>query len=166
MAHFVPKTGHGNMPKSDGRRQIQAVKKQKNWHRNCAFVPRMNEHAGHQRHILVVDDEPLVRQTVQMLLQGDGYVVDGAKSGAEALALFEPGKFDMVFTDYLMPEMKGDQLAAAIKSRSPKQPVVMLTAFPEKLQSSDCPLGGVDSFICKPFELETLRTAIARYAPG
>ncbi len=125
----------------------------------------MNERAGQPRHILIVDDEPLVRQSVQMLLRGDGYLVDEAKSGAEALALFKPGKFDMIFTDYLMPEMKGDQLAAAIKRRSPTQPVVMLTAYPEKLQSSDCPLGGVDSFICKPFELETLRSAIARFAP-
>jgi two-component system response regulator PilR (NtrC family) len=125
----------------------------------------MNRRTGRQRHILVVDDESLVRQSIQMLLQGDGYLVAQARSGAEALALFEPGKFDMIFTDYLMPEMKGDQLAAAIKQRSPKQPVVMITAFPEKLQSSDCPLGGVDSFICKPFELDTLRAAIARYAP-
>ena len=104
----------------------------------------MNERACQQRHILVVDDEPLVRQSVQLLLQDDGYLVDEAKSGAEALALFEPGKFDMIFTDYLMPEMKGDQLAAAIKRRSPKQAIVMLTAFPEKLTSSDCPLGGID----------------------
>ena len=160
-----PETGHGNMPKSDGRRPSQAVKKQKNWHGNCPFVAMMNERTQQQRHILVVDDEPLVRQTVQMLLQDDGYLVAEAKSGAEALALFEPGKFDMIFTDYFMPEMKGDQLAAAIKKRSPKQPVVMITAFPEKLQSSDCPLGGIDSFICKPFELETLRAAIARFAP-
>jgi CheY-like chemotaxis protein len=121
---------------------------------------------GRQRQILVVDDESLVRQSVQILLQGEGYLVHGAKSGAEALALFEPGKFDMIFTDYLMPEMRGDQLAAAIKQRSPKQAVVMITAFPEKLQSSDCPLGGVDSFICKPFELDTLQAAIARYAPA
>jgi CheY-like chemotaxis protein len=143
-----------------------AVKKQKNWHGNCAFVAMMNERTQQQRHILVVDDEPLVRQTVQMLLQDDGYVVDEAESGPQALALFEPGKFDMIFTDYFMPEMKGDQLAAAIKKRSPKQPVVMITAFPEKFQSSACPLGGVDSFICKPFEVETLRAAIARYAPA
>jgi len=153
------------MPKSDGRRPSQTVKKQKTWHGNCAFVAMMNERTCPQRHILVVDDEPLVCQTVQMLLQDDGYVVEKAKSGAEALALFEPGKFDMIFTDYFMPEMKGDQLAAAIKKRSPKQPVVMITAFPEKLTSSDCPLGGIDSFICKPFEVETLRAAIARYAP-
>jgi len=125
----------------------------------------MNERTCQQRHILVVDDEPLVRQTVQMLLQDDGYVVDEAESGPQALTMFEPGKFDMIFTDYFMPDMKGDQLAAAIKRRSPKQAVVMLTAFPEKFQSSACPLGGIDSFICKPFELETLRSAIARFAP-
>src|SRR6516165_8394497 len=118
---------------------------------------------GRQRHILVVDDESLVRRSVHILLQGEGYLVQEAKSGAEALALFEPNKFDMVFTDYLMPDMKGDQLAAAIKERSPKQPVVMLTAFPEKFQSSDCPPGGVDSLICKPFALDTLREAIARH---
>ena len=124
----------------------------------------MNAHPPQQRHILVVDDEPLVRQTVQMLLQDDGYIVEKAESGAEALALFEPGKFDMIFTDYFMPEMRGDQLAAAIKKRSPKQAVVMITAFPEKLTCSECPLGGVDSFICKPFDLETLRVAITRFA--
>jgi CheY-like chemotaxis protein len=125
----------------------------------------MNARTCRPRHILVVDDEPLIRQSIQMLLEDDGYIVDEAGSGDEALALFEPGKFDMVFTDYFMPEMKGDQLAAAIKKRSPRQAIVMITAFPEKLQTSACPLGGVDSFICKPFEVETLRAAIARYAP-
>jgi CheY-like chemotaxis protein len=124
----------------------------------------MNARTPQQRHILVVDDEPLIRQSIQMLLEDDGYIVDEAGSGDEALALFEPGKFDMIFTDYFMPEMKGDQLAAAIKKRSPRQPVVMITAFPEKLTCSDCPLGGIDSFICKPFEADALRSAIARYA--
>jgi two-component system, NtrC family, response regulator AtoC len=130
---------------------------------NALFRIMMSENTGRQRHILVVDDEPLVRYTVHMLLADDGYIVDEAESGAEALAKFEPGKFDMVFTDYCMPEMKGDQLAAAIKRRSPKQPVVMITAFPERLTCSDVPLGGVDSFICKPFEADALRSAIARY---
>jgi len=123
----------------------------------------MYEHTGQQRHILVVDDEPLVRQSVQILLEEDGYVVEEAESGSQALAMFEPGKFEMIFTDFFMPEMRGDQLAAEIKKRSPRQPVVMITAFPEKLPCSDVPLGGVDSFICKPFEADMLRTMIARY---
>ena len=150
------------------RGQLPNLSKSGRWEKELAQnMPRssmMDQRIHQQRHILVVDDEPLVRQSVQLLLQEDGYLVDEAGSGAEALALFKPGKFDMIFTDYLMPEMKGDQLAAAIKQRSPKQPVVMITAFPEKLQSSACPLGGVDSFICKPLELETLRTVICRYA--
>ena len=121
---------------------------------------------GRPRHILVVDDESFVRQSIHILLQGDGYVVHDAQSGAEALALFEPDKFDLVFIDYLMPEMRGDQLAAAIKQRAPNQPVVMLTAFLEKFQSADHPPGGVDSVIGKPFALDTLRSALARYAPA
>ncbi|MFO1477737.1 MAG: response regulator [Verrucomicrobiota bacterium] len=124
----------------------------------------MNAHTC--KNILVVDDEPLVRQTVEMLLHCDGHHVSQAESGAAALAMFEPGKFDLVFTDYFMPEMKGDALAAAIKDRAPAQPVVMITAYPEKLQTSERALGGVDSFICKPFELDTLRAAISRYAPA
>ena len=116
-----------------------------------------------QKHILIVDDEPLVCRSVQLLLEAEGYVVEQAKSAYEALAMYEPNKFDMIFTDYLMPEMKGDKFAEAIKRISPRQPVVMITAFPEKLQSSDCPLGGVDSFICKPFDLNNLQTAIDRY---
>lgn len=128
------------------------------------FLTLMNVRSGQpKKHILVVDDEPLVQQTVQFLLQDDGYVVDGAKNGAEALAMFAPGKFAMIFTDYLMPEMKGDQLAAAIKARAPQQPVVMLTAFPEKIQCSERPGGGVDSIICKPFEADALRSVISRF---
>lgn len=117
------------------------------------------------RHILVVDDEPLVHESIDLLFEGLGYEIDHAKNGYEALALLEhePDKFDMVFTDYIMPEMRGDKLAAAIKRLAPKQPVVMITAFPEKLTSSDCPLGGVESFICKPFDLQTLQTALTRY---
>jgi CheY-like chemotaxis protein len=120
-------------------------------------------HNHRQRHILIVDDEALVRRSLQIFLQVDGHRVQEAKSGPEALALFEPGKFDMVFTDYFMPEMRGDKLAAAIKERSPSQPVVMITAYPEKLQSPDCHMEGVDSFICKPFGLDSLRSALDRH---
>ena len=130
------------------------------------FREMMKTPTGRPRHILVVDDEPLVCQSVQIFLRGDGYVVHEAKSGAEALALFEPGKFDMVFIDYFMPEMKGDQLAAAVKQRSPNQPVVMITAYPERLQSLVNPAGGADSVICKPFELDNLRAALAQHVPA
>lgn len=127
------------------------------------FLKCMSGHTGHKKHILVVDDEPLVSQSIQMLLEDDDYVVHQVESGYLALAMFAEGRFDMIFTDYCMPEMRGDKFAAAIKRLCPTQPVVMITAFPEKLQTSANALGGVDSLICKPFDADMLRTALARY---
>src|SRR5215471_2333038 len=118
-----------------------------------------------QRRILVVDDEPFVCDAVKMMLTFDGHIVETATNGKDALALFEIGKFDLIITDFAMPTMKGDELAAAIKARSPKQPVVMITAYAEMLQSSSNPLTGVDFVISKPFLLENLREAIAKVAP-
>jgi CheY-like chemotaxis protein len=117
------------------------------------------------KHILVVDDEPFVCDAVEMMLVFDGHVVETATSGSEALAKFQRAKFDIVITDFSMPSMKGDELAAAIKSIDPQQPIVMITAYAEMLQSSGNPLQGVDFMISKPFLLENLREAVARVSP-
>jgi len=118
------------------------------------------------RQILVVDDEPSVCEAIKMLLEYDGHTVQTAGSGKEALSLLEHGNFDVVMTDYSMPEMRGDALAIAIKQRLPHQPVVMVTAHADLLKSSGNPLTGVNFLISKPFLLEDLRTAIDRVLPG
>jgi len=118
-----------------------------------------------QRRILVVDDEPFVCDAVKMMLAFDGHSVETASSGKDALALFDKTKFDLVITDFAMPMMKGDELALAIKARNPRQPVVMITAYAEMLQSTGSPLPGVDFIISKPFLLENLREAISRVTP-
>jgi len=119
------------------------------------------------RRILVVDDEPLVCDALRMMLNFDGHEVQTAHSAREALALFAPGKFDVIITDFEMPQMKGDEFATTIKARDPHQPVVMITAYAELLQSSKRPLAGVDFMISKPFLLENLREALAKVAsPG
>ena len=63
-----------------------------------------------------------------------------------------------------MPEMK-DDVDNRLPSTGAKRPVAMITAFPEQIRSSACALGGIDSFICKPFEVDTLRAAITKYGP-
>lgn len=114
------------------------------------------------RRILVVDDEPYVCDAIRMMLVFDGHHVETASSGRDALTVFDKGKFDLVITDYAMPAMKGDELAASIKTRSPNQPVVLITAYAEMLKSTDKPLTGVDYIISKPFLLENLREAIEK----
>jgi CheY-like chemotaxis protein len=115
-----------------------------------------------QKRILVVDDEPFVCEAVKMMLNFDGHIVETASNAREALAMFEVGKFDLIITDYAMPMMKGDELAAAIKAKSPNQPVVMITAYAEMLESSRKVMPGVDHLISKPFLLEDLREAITK----
>src|SRR5579859_248180 len=114
------------------------------------------------RRILVVDDEPFVCDAVKLMLAFDGHQVETVNSAQEALAIFGQRPFDIVITDFAMPVMKGDELAAAIKARNPNQPVIMITAYAEMLQSSGNPLKGVDCVISKPFLLENLREAITK----
>ena len=113
----------------------------------------------------MVDDEPALGGAIKMMLEYDGHAVQTASSGKEALSLLEQGNFDVVITDYSMPEMKGDKLAIAIKQRLPNQPILMITAHADMLMASRNPLTGVDFLISKPFLLEDLRKAIARVLP-
>jgi CheY-like chemotaxis protein len=108
--------------------------------------------------ILVVDDEPSVGDAVKMLLNFDGHDVEAINNSREALARFKADRFDLVFTDYAMPGMNGDELAAAIKADAPGQPVVMITAFAGAIPRSP----SVDFVIGKPFRLQQLRDAITQ----
>jgi CheY-like chemotaxis protein len=120
--------------------------------------------AGYQ--ILVVDDEPTVCKAIQMMLRHYGHQVQTAADGVAALALFDAGHFDLVITDYLMPEMKGDQLVTQLKQRRPGQRIIMATAFAEDFLAFGRPTGGVDFVLTKPFSLKQLRIAIDQVMAG
>jgi CheY-like chemotaxis protein len=122
----------------------------------------MAEASKERYQILVVDDEPTVCKAIQMMLKYYGHDVQTAPDGAAALALFEAGKFDLIITDYLMPEMKGDQLVSQMKKSRPGQRIIMATAFAEDFLAYGKSTGGVDCVLNKPFSLEELRAAIAK----
>ncbi len=113
-----------------------------------------------------MDDEPAVSEAIKMVLEHDGHKVQTANSGRAALVLLEQNQFDLVTTDFSMVGMKGDALAAAIKERLPKQPVLMISANGAIAKASGDPLPGVDLVISKPFLLEDLRQAIAKVLTG
>jgi CheY-like chemotaxis protein len=126
----------------------------------------MDDKAATGLRILVVDDEPYICDSLRMLLSIDGNEVVVANGGGEALGLFERGNFDVVITDYSMTGMKGDELAAKLKSRNPRLPVIMITAYLEKLTGENSPLAFVDQIVGKPFRLEEIRQAVARALAG
>lgn len=111
------------------------------------------------RRILVVDDDESVVSTLRRVLALDGHTVEFVSGGSEALAALAQCRFDLIITDYEMPNMKGDRLTAEIKARIPTQSVVILTGYEEKVRSLQPPVKA-DLIIGKPFGLREFRQAI------
>ena len=102
--------------------------------------------------ILIVDDDIEVRDVLEELLHVDGHKVSTAADGAEALSLFKPGRFDMVFTDLGMPGISGWQVVEQIKRQAPQTPVVMVTGWGAQLDPARIAASGVDRVLTKPFQ--------------
>ncbi len=113
-------------------------------------------------HILVVEDEPLVREVIEVYLREDHHLVRTAVNGRDGLEKYRTGIFDLVITDRSMPEVNGDVLAAEIKKLSPHQPVILLTGFGDLMSGAGEKPEGVDLVVSKPFTLISLREAIAK----
>lgn len=120
------------------------------------------EAPSRQLRILVVDDEPTMRELLTEFLTGDGHAVETATNGREALEKFHGGWFDFVVTDRGMHEMSGEQLAAAIKRAAPDKPVIVLTGFGDLMEASGEKPVGVDLVVCKPVTQAALRQAVAK----
>jgi CheY-like chemotaxis protein len=113
-------------------------------------------------HVLVVDDEPMVREIISGYLTGDGHQVETANGGRDGLAKFQKDRFDLVLVDRAMPDMNGDQMASAIKSVDSGTPIVMLTGFGAMMEATGEKPAGVDFVVGKPITMADLRVALSR----
>jgi CheY-like chemotaxis protein len=110
------------------------------------------------KRILLVEDERSVRECIKRLLWLDAHSVSEAANGSEAVELFVTEEFDVVITDYDMPEMAGDELVANIRTLSPDQPIVLITACADSLIRQD---SCADAILSKPFGVAELRHTLA-----
>ena len=111
------------------------------------------------KQILVVDDEPLIREMLSMLLSIDGHQVDTAANGEEALAKFAAASFDVVLIDRKMPGLPGNEVVRQIKHLNPAQAIIMLSGSPPIPVPAE-----VGAVILKPFASSDLRKALAAVA--
>lgn len=110
-------------------------------------------------HVLVVDDEKMIRSLLKMSLQRMGYEVTTADDGAQALDLFETQTFDLVLLDILMPNVDGFTVCSELR-RVSDVPIVMLTALN---RPDDIVRGlelGADNYITKPFTFKEVEARI------
>jgi signal transduction histidine kinase/ActR/RegA family two-component response regulator len=103
--------------------------------------------------VLVVDDEPSVRELLSDILESEGYEVSLAENGSEALKLFQAGSFEAVFTDLGMPGMSGWELARAIRERNQEIPLAVITGWGEAVGSVEQEEATVDWVVTKPFSI-------------
>ena len=137
-----------------------------------AFFPPAHEHAvppaetpaaeaikGRGETVLVVEDEPAVRQITARILRRNGYLVLEAASGAEALTLAADHHFDMLLTDLVMPQVSGPELAQRIQQMHPGIPMLFMSGYSQDVLG---PRGALDTdapLIQKPFAApELLKT--------
>ena len=116
--------------------------------------------------MLVVDNEPMLREIVDALLTDDGHSVVTAESGGAALHRIQTVPFDLVITDKAMPRMNGEQLAVAIHAVVPNLPVILMTGFGDLMKVAGEMPPHIRAILSKPITEESLRAALAKVFSG
>src|SRR5689334_4560934 len=112
--------------------------------------------------ILVVDDEPSLRDALQQLLSLDGYDVAVAVSAEEALGCLPRGGFDVIVSDIRMPGLNGLQLLERSRAANPRVAVILFTAYATVSTAVEALRLGANDFLLKPFEMDDLRRSVER----
>ena len=110
--------------------------------------------------VLVVDDEPRLRQVLLHLMRSDGFQCFEACNGVEALEVLERQAVPLVMSDMRMPRMDGIELLKRIRQRWPDTAVVMITAVSEVETAVSCLALGAMDYLTKPFHLEEVRARV------
>jgi CheY-like chemotaxis protein len=126
---------------------------------------------GQKYAILIVDDEPSLRDILSQIL--DGYHVTTVPNGHEAVRILEQTPFEMVITDLMMPQVDGFTVLITAKKANPTTDVLVLTGYPSLENERRCRALGCTDILAKPFAVtairsrvdECLRTHAARVTP-
>ncbi len=112
--------------------------------------------------ILVVDDEPLIRESLYEILRIEGYRVQMAQGGKEALQLMSKNEFDVVVTDFKLPKMSGMDLLEVVKKDFPETEVIMITGYGSIETAVEAMKKGACDYITKPINDNEIKIIIQR----
>ncbi len=116
--------------------------------------------------ILIIDDEAAIRESLETLLEFEGYLVASAETGEEGLSKMGEHPYDLVLLDFALPDRNGLEVLADIRNRDPQLAVIMITAYGTVDNAVRAIQNGASNFIQKPWDNEKLladvRAAVAR----
>lgn len=123
-------------------------------------APEHRKESAQESVILVVEDEPLIRENLADYLRQEGYQCETAGSGKEALDRLQQQEFDLVITDIRMPEFTGLELLQEISHSYPDTAVIMITAVADLQTAVQSMKQGAYDYITKPFDLEKVMESV------
>src|SRR6185437_3221827 len=112
--------------------------------------------------ILVIDDEADIRESLELLLTGENYLVEMAENATSGLQKFEAGHYDLVLLDLMMPDRSGIEVLADIRQRDTETPIFMLTAYGSVEVAVRALKAGANDYFAKPWDNEKLLIEIDR----
>lgn len=112
------------------------------------------------KRILVVDDDPAVRELLERSLSSPAYELFGAADGVEALERVRDATFDLCLVDLMMPRMGGMDLVRALRESNRETIVFIITGFGSEESAREARELGCSDYITKPFDVEELKTLI------
>ena len=119
--------------------------------------------------ILSVEDDERIRAAVKLALEDEGWTVDEAGSGEEAIECFQRSTPDVVLIDIMLPGLSGREVCRQLRQADVPTPILMLTALDHTDDKVECLRGGADDYLTKPFDFEELLArleALGRRARG
>ncbi|NLE05317.1 MAG: response regulator [Crenarchaeota archaeon] len=109
-----------------------------------------------QYKILLIDDDETIRDTLALLLQTEGYLVDKAANGEEAIKKAKTNFYNLAIVDWRLPDIEGTKLINDLKIIIPEMAKIMLTGFPSMQNAIESVNNRADAFFVKPVDVPTL----------
>ena len=132
----------------------------------AAVLSRPRTDAGNGGSVLIIDDEVAIRESLETLLEFEGYSVESAETGEDGLARLSERTFDLVLLDFALPDRNGLEILGDIRARDSQLAVIMITAYGTLDNAVRAMQQGATNFIQKPWDNEKLladvRAAVAR----
>jgi len=109
-----------------------------------------------QRRILIIDDQESIRKSLKLALEREGYLVETAENGREAIRKSKQEFYNMALVDLRLPDMDGIELLTKMRETVPKMVKIIITGYPSLENSIEAVNRGADGYVVKPYTMEGL----------
>jgi DNA-binding NtrC family response regulator len=116
-----------------------------------------------KRRVLVIDDDEGIRKVVAEALKSEGYLVDTASNGKEAVEKSQTNFYNLSLVDIRLPDMEGTKLLTAMRETTPAMVKIILTGYPALQNAIDAVNKGADAYLVKPINMDELLRTVKQH---